>query len=254
MKRIIILFVLVTKDALANDGKLSFATGIDYSSGHYGQSETTKIKYVPFVTKYNKDNWQLKLTIPWIEIDGPSGATGGDSKIIIENNINKHRHESGLGDVVASFNYTAIESANYNLLLDLSGKVKFGTGSTKKGLSTGENDYSLQADVYKTIKKLTLMTTIGYRFVGNPDYEEYKPENIWYGTIGANYKINNSNNVGLMLDLRQAVWEYNTNIREYTAYYSHRFNPTYSLQSYITAGNTKSSVDLGGGLMLNIHW
>ena len=32
------------------------------------------------------------------------------------------------------------------LLIDLTGKVKFGTADENKGLGTGENDYAVQAD------------------------------------------------------------------------------------------------------------
>ncbi len=254
MKRIITIFAFAVSSASANDGRLSFTSGIDYSRGKYGQSESTKIKYIPIITKYDQDNWQLKLTIPWIEIDGPGGATGGDSRIIIESNVNKHKRESGLGDIVAGFTYTAIDSERYRFILDMGGKVKFGTASTQKGLGTGENDYSLQTDVYKTLDKLTLLGTLGYRFIGNPSNADYKLHDVWYGTLGASYRFNSSNSMGLLLDLREATWEYGTNIREYTLYYSHRFNPTYSLQSYITSGDTKSSVDMGAGLMLNVRW
>ncbi len=246
--------MLIMSNAIANDGRFSFISGVDYSTGKYGQSESTKIKYIPFITKYNQDNWQLKLTIPWIEIEGPGGATGGDSRIIIEDNINKHQRESGLGDIVAGFTYTTIDSEKYKFILDLGGKVKFGTASKQKGLGTGENDYSLQADAYKTLDKLTLLTTVGYRFIGNPGNTEYSLQNVWYGTLGVSYRFNRANSMGLLLDLREAAWEYNTNIREYTLYYSHRFDPTYSLQSYITTGDTKSSVDMSAGLMLNVSW
>ena len=254
MKRIITISVLTFSNANASDGRFSFTSGIDYSSGHYGQSESTRIKYVPIITKYDKDDWQLKLTIPWIEVDGPGGATGGDSKLIIEDNINKHSRQSGLGDIVAGLTYTAIESPQYKFVLDVGAKVKFGTASEKKGLGTGENDYSAQADAYKTFEKLTLLSTVGYRVIGNPDSSEYKLRNVWYGTLGATYRVNATNTMGLLLDLRQAAWEFNTNIREYTLYYSHRFNPTYSLQSYITSGDTRSSVDLGAGMMLNVRF
>lgn len=256
MKKLTLAILLLASSPItkAEEARIGFTTGLDYSTGKYGQPESTTIKYVPLIGKYEYDRWLVKVTVPWLEIDGPGGVTGGESKIIIEDNINKHTHESGLGDIVTSVTYTAIQSAEHKFILDAGAKIKFGTASVNKGLGSGENDYALQLDAYKTLDKLTLLSTVGYRIIGNPGDSEYTLQNVWYGTIGAAYKINALNSVGLFLDLRQAAWEYNTNIREYTLYYSHRFNPTYSLQSYVTAGDTMSSVDFGAGLMLGVSW
>jgi hypothetical protein len=249
-----ILLALFSSSTIAEEGIFGLTTGLDYSSGKYGQSEPTRIKYIPITGKYAYDRWLFKVTVPWLEIDGSSGATGGDSKIIIERNTYKHTRESGLGDIVSSITYTAIESNEYKFILDAGAKVKFGTASVSKGLGSGENDYAFQLDAYKTLEELTLMGTVGYRIIGNPGNSEYSLKNVWFGSVGAAYKIDAKNSAGLFVDLRQAAWEYNTNIREYTVYYSHRFNPTYNLQSYLTTGDTTSSVDFGGGIMLGATW
>ena len=244
-------FSLATK---ADEGQFGLTSGLDYSTGNYGQTEATRILYVPFIGKYELDRWLVKVTVPWLQIDGPGGVTGGDSKIIIAENINKHSHESGLGDIVTGITYTTYQSLEQKLTLDVGSKVKFATASADKGLGTGKNDYSAQMDAYKTFDKLTLLGTVGYKVFGKPDFSSYKLSNIWFGTIGAAYKIDAANSAGVLLDLREAAWEFNTNIREYTIYYTHRFNPTYNLQSYITSGDTRSSVDFGAGLMLGVSW
>ena len=256
MKKIILAVSLLQCSLTINaeDAKFGFTTGLDFSSGKYGQSEATKIKYIPFTGKYEYDRWLIKLTIPWVEIDGSSGATGGESKVILERNTNKHTRESGLGDIVSSITYTAFESNEYKFILDAGAKVKFGTASVSKGLGSGENDYAFQLDAYKTLDKLTFMSTVGYRVIGNPGNSEYSLQNVWFGSMGAAYRIDAKNSAGLFVDLREAAWEYNTNIREYTVYYSHRFNSTYNLQSYITTGDTTSSVDFGAGIMLGVGW
>lgn len=256
MKRLIFaaLMFTISLGTKAEEGHFGITTGLDYSTGKYGQSEATKIKYIPFIGKYEHDLWLVKVTVPWLQIEGPGGATGGDSKIIIADNVNKHTSESGLGDVVASITYTAFQSEEQKIILDVGARVKFGTASVKKGLGTGENDYAVQLDAYKTLDKVTLLGTVGYKVLGDPKDLELYLHNVWYGTLGMAYKINNSNSAGLLLDLRQSTCYLNTNIREYTVYYSHRFNPTYKLQSYITAGDTMSSVDLGAGLMLGVSW
>jgi len=162
--------------------------------------------------------------------------------------------KAGLGDIVSSLTYTAFWLPKQKMVLDVTGKIKFATGSKSKGLSSGETDYSLAVDLYKTFDKTTLFGTVGRKFIGDPGGSSYSLQNVWYGTLGAAYKINQKNSMGLFLDLREAAWEYNSHIREYTIYYSHKFNQKYKLQSYLTAGNTESSVDYAGGLMLGVSW
>lgn len=240
--------------SFAEEAKIGFTAGVDYSSGKYGLTESTNIIYMPFTGKYEHDRWLAKVTVPWIQIDGPGGATGGESKILIINNVNKHSRESGLGDIVTSLTYTALQLDEQKIFVDVGAKVKFGTASANKGLGTGSNDYSVQTDVYKTLDKLTVLGTVGYKNIGNAGDSNYKLDNIWFGTLGAAYRINATNSAGLLIDLRQAAWRYNTNIREYTMYYTHRFNPSYNLQTYVTTGDTKSSVDFSLGLMLGLSW
>jgi hypothetical protein len=258
MKKILfsaLLFAISTQTK-ADEAQFGLTSGLDFSSGKYGQSESTRIKYIPFTGKVEYGRWLFKTTVPWLEINGPSGVTG-DSNIIIVENINKFSKESGLGDVISSLTYTAFQSAEQKFLLDVGAKVKFGTASTSKGLGTGKNDYSVQLDAYKTLHsfdKLTLLGTVGYKTFGKPDFSNYTLSDVWYGTLGTAYRIDAANSAGLLFDFRQAAWKNNTNVREYTLYYSHRFNPTYNVQTYVSTGDTRSSIDFGAGLMLGISW
>ncbi len=56
------------------------------------------------------------------------------------------------------------------------------------------------------------------------------------------------------MDLREATTKDGTGLREYSAFYSHKFNDTYKLQTYIVTGDTESSVDFGVGAMLAMSW
>ncbi|MFO7650989.1 MAG: hypothetical protein R6X13_06605, partial [bacterium] len=56
-----------------------------------------------------------------------------------------------------------------NLALDLTGKVKFGTADFDQGLGTGEQDYSLQAGLFRFFDRFTAIGTAGYTVRGDPD-------------------------------------------------------------------------------------
>jgi hypothetical protein len=249
---LLLLLIENISPVFAEDGIFKLTSGVDYSTGKYGQQESTDITCIPFTGKYEVDRWTLKLTVPWIKIVGNGVVTGNDALLVSNNNSSRRTSESGLGDVVSGVTYTAIESAENGFILDTTGKIKFGTASYQRGLGTGENDYTVQIDAYKIIEKFTLMGTLGYKKLGDPD--NYDLYNVWFGSLGVNYKFDDKNSGGTFVDLRQRASEYGTNLREYTVYYSHKFNQTYKLQTYLSHGDTRSSADWGGGIMLGYTW
>jgi len=234
------------------EGTFSLTSGVDYSSGKYGQLVSTDITYIPFIAKYESGNSTLKLTVPWVEITGPGDVVGGNSPIVLSSSNRPTTSESGLGDIVLTGTQTIAQfGENRPLLLEATCKVKFGTASSSKGLGTGENDYTLELDAYKPINKaVTLFGDVGYKKLGDPS--GINLNNVWYSSAGFAYKFNYASSAGMMADIRQATLNTSQPLRELTVFLTHKFNATYKLQSYITSGNTDASSDLGGGMMLGI--
>lgn len=244
--------VLAVSPALSQTAKTTFTTGFDYSTGKYGQSEDTKITYLPLIGKYEKDRLTLKLTVPYIQIEGPGGVTP-DSRVVGAIPASSGRvSESGLGDVVFGATYSAFEFHSQKTYVDVGAKIKLPTASESRGLGTGKVDYSVLADVYKTLGKNTLMGTVGYKVFGDPDGIDLN--NVFFASLGNSYKLDEQNSIGFSVDLRQKTTDTSTGLREYSVFHSHKFDNTYKLQSYLVFGDTKSSVDLGGGMMLGISW
>jgi hypothetical protein len=46
-------------------------TGISYSKGSYGEIEDTKVIAVPVSLTYKKDGFKIRVSVPWVRIDGP---------------------------------------------------------------------------------------------------------------------------------------------------------------------------------------
>lgn len=231
------------------EGSFSATTGVDYSTGNYGQSQSTDIVYIPFIAKYENDATTLKLTVPWVQITGPGDVVGGNTPIVIGTSNRAVTTESGLGDIILTGTHTVAQLGETNpLLLDLTGKIKFATASASKGLGTGENDYTLELDGYKALNKdATLFGDVGYKLMGDPT--GINLNNVWFGSAGLSYKLAPNTSAGIMADIRQATLNTSQPLRELTVFVTHKFNEHYKLQSYLSKGYSTSSTDWGGGLM-----
>lgn len=232
------------------EGVFSLTSGFDYSTGKYGQSQSTEVTYIPFVAKYETETSSVKLTVPWLQITGPGDIIGVDAELVKANSNRKRTTESGVGDVVLSATHTiATIGSSRPLVLDLTGKVKFATASTTKGLGTGKNDYTIEIDAYQSVSDYaTLFGGLGYKKMGDPTGVNLN--NVWFGSVGLSYKISPSSSAGIMADCRQKTLNSSDSLREVTVFFAHKLSTEYKLQSYITHGYSDVSTDWGGGLML----
>jgi len=232
------------------EGTFSITSGADYSTGKYGQSQSTDITYIPLTGKYETELTTVKLTVPWLQITGPGDVVGSDATLVSNRSNQKRTTQSGIGDTIFAFTQTIANIGQVKpLILDLTGKIKFATASKTKGLGTGENDFTIALDSYKPISKnATLFAGLGYKKTGDPD--GINLNNVWFGSFGLSCRLNYTTSAGVMADYRQASINSSEPLRETTAFLSHKINPNYKLQSYITHGYSESSTDWGGGVML----
>jgi hypothetical protein len=225
----------------------TLSTGFDYTTGKYGQPSSTDILTVPVIGRYDYDLWTFKLIVPWTHISGPADVVQGVG--LLRNGAARptKQTESGLGDVVAAVTRNVLD-ASHAVSLDLTGKIKFGTANRNRGLGTGENDYSLQADAYKVIDDFTPFATLGYRILGSPP--GLSLNNIWFASAGATYRLTAATAVGAALDLQEKSSDTVANVSELTGFITHNLDRHWKLQGYVLTGFTTSSPDFGlGGIV-----
>ncbi|MBS1143444.1 MAG: hypothetical protein H6R14_850 [Proteobacteria bacterium] len=229
------------------DNSLSFSTGLDFSTGKYGATESTDTLYMPFGIKYETDDWTFRATIPYVESTGPSTVSGsGADRITLNNGQSTRRKEAGLGDIVLSGSWSALQQGPW--LVELAAKVKLATADKNKGLSTGENDFSVQTEVYRTLASHTLFGTLGYKKMGDPDGTDLKDP--FYASLGWSFRATPSSALGLSYDYRQKVQESGSPIRELTGFVTHKLDPHWKLQGYLVSGYSNASPDVGGGVFV----
>lgn len=245
--------VLAAPAALAADGLLTLGVGAEYSSGKYGSTEDTEILYVPVTAKYETGPWALKLVVPYVRVTGPDNVIGaGPDRITLARATRGRRTDSGLGDITASAFYNLLNERNAPVGLDVGAKVKFATADEASGLGTGEQDYSLQADVFKPIGATTLFGSLGYRWYGDAPGTPLR--NVAYGSVGASYRTSASTTVGIAYDYRPRITPGGSEISEATAFVSQRLSPGVRLQLYGIAGFSKGSPDYGAGAAVNFSF
>jgi hypothetical protein len=237
-----------TSAAVAADGLTTLSTGVDYTTGKYGLSDSTDILYVPFTGKYEIGPWTAKLVVPWIHITGPANVVGAPGDTVVVGGNTGRRTESGLGDVVASTFYNVLNERSSPFGLDLGGKIKFGTADENRGLGTGKNDYSVQADAFKPIGALTPFGSLGYRWYGDPAGINFK--NVFYWSVGTSYKLSQPTSVGVAYDFRPAIVDNGNHVSEATFFVSQKLSQDWKVQMYGVKGFSTGSPEWGLGAVL----
>ncbi len=226
--------------------RLSLTTGVDYSSGKYGGTQSTDITYIPITAKYQTGPWTLKLTVPHISVTGPGNVVPDVGTVTTSTTT--RTTQSGLGDIVAGATYNVYWNKDTRTAVDLTGKVKFGTADEKKGLGTGKNDYSLQVDVYKSYDRVTPFGTLGYKVLGDP--AGYKLDNVFFGSLGVSYKVSSATSAGAIVDLRERSTPTGSPRRELTGFVTHKLDRNWKLQGYAVKGFSDGSPAWGAGAMI----
>lgn len=231
-------------------GQWKIATGVDYSSGDYGDTQDTDITYVPVTVRYLVDPWLFKVTVPWISIKGPGGVIGGgpDGPVVTGGGNQPRRTESGLGDIVASVGYTLPGLMQQGTFVEFTGKVKFGTADEDEQLGTGENDYTIQVDVAKGFGAITPFGTLGYRKTG--DSSEFELEDVFFVSVGAGYKLTDATSVGAIYDYREASTTTSDDPQDLVGYVTHKLSDVWALTAYAATGFSDGSPDANVGFQI----
>ncbi len=239
------LFATHPTPAPAADSRLVVGTGLDYSSGGYGESVDTDIVYVPLTIKYELERWTARATLSYLSVTAPSDTLIVDGRPIAEGRSVSRTSASGPGDIVLSAGYAFYENAQDGVILDAIGKLKVPTADESKGLGTGRTDYALQVDGLKALRSWSLVGTVGYRWLGSPQGIEL--DDVWFGSVGVVKKLNPDWSGGLLHDYRQASTPTGASQSETTLYVSRRVDAQTRVQLYTIRGFSDGSPDWGVG-------
>lgn len=240
----LILTAFSSAPALADD-YVQLSTGIDYSSGDYGEAANTDMLAIPFGIKVQKGNFSLRASVPYVEIKGPDGVIPGDGGVTPGSGSSLVSKRTGIGDtnIAATYSFGLGDQTSF----DLTGKVKLPTGSERKFLSTGTTDYTIQGELTQGFGNTFIAARAGRRFNGSN--ATYPLEDVWLAGGGI-YHVAGPVTLGLDYDWRGGSLPTSPDRSEATASLTYKTSKSFLIQGYGYKGFANGSPDLGGGLQL----
>lgn len=249
-----LLFISIFFSPQLTAESLKLSVGAEFTSGDFGGSDTIDTWYIPVTTKLLTDNYVFRLTIPYISFSAPAGtrvSVGGNSHMT-RTGTGASSTVQGIGDIIAAVTTRDVMHSELSsgMSLDFTAKIKFATADENQGLGTGENDYTVQAELMKTYQKFTPYGIAGYTFLG--ESEGTYLSNVWSGVVGGMYHFTSEWATSLEYYYREASSINSAEQQELSAILNRRVNYRYSVQIYAVHGISDGSPDWGLGAVLSV--
>jgi hypothetical protein len=270
-------------ESKSSSGSLRLSTGINYSSGDYGELTNTNVISAPVSLKYKKGNFSIRVSVPFVQVDGPgslietpdgsgigggggqgrgrgrggdsggggsgSGRSGGVEVIDDDDdNTNVRSKRRGIGDVVVAATYSLGFGSGF--YLEPSAKVKIPTASTAKRLGTGELDVTTSADIVKEIGSATIYIHGRRKFAGKPTGSNIR--STWGAGAGASISTGDTVTLGADYDWQQSSLAGNQATSDLTGWASFRLNSKINLSTFASTGLNSNSASFSSGLTISI--
>ncbi|GAB4128130.1 MAG: hypothetical protein Fur0040_11010 [Sideroxydans sp.] len=218
---------------------IRFSVGMESLADTTNPGQEIHQQSLPVGLSYESNRSRFEISLPYIQRTAPSGKVAKshhhDSKIENSTTVGAPTPivpTSGLGDVMASFEYRLLDEAETSLSLSAKGEVKLATADVATGLGTGVNDYFGELGVSRDFNNLTLEAHLGYAVLGSPGNVRIEDvqqtlyfNNIFYGSTGLTWHWSDALESGLSLALGQPSETGGTGQRDLTLALEYRFTP-----------------------------
>jgi hypothetical protein len=226
-------------------------SGVDYSSGMYGESRATDVLAVPMTAKYVNGRWSFRASIPYLSVDGPANVAivdegGGDSDggggDVIGGPGARRASRSGFGDTTLAATYSFNRLGGTRAYFDLTGKLRLPSGDEDRGLGTGATDVITEGELGGAFRWGGAYVSVARRFLGDSD--RFTREDGWQ-VSGGGWLSHGKDEVGAYWTWRDASVRRFDDPQEVGAYVSRRLTPHWKVQLSANAGLSDASPDLG---------
>jgi len=227
---------------------LSFATGVEYSSGEYGTEETTEVVAVPFAVRLTVDEWTFRASSSYLEVAGPAdisedGESGGSDVV-------RTSTDRGFGDTTLSLERAFRQIGGSDAYAAITARVRLPSGDDDKGLGVGAVDYALLTEVGVSNDLGGAYVSAGYRFLGEREEGPERQDGMLAG-VAAWLPIGNRMRVGAFGNWRQASVDGDDDPATAGAYVSYRMAERLRVTFTATGGLSDASPDYIAGVRFN---
>ncbi len=252
--RVIAVSALVALWSFVNpaqaETRLSFSTGVDYSSGKYGAEEETEVIAVPFGVRLTVDDWTIRASTAYLHVDGPAdvsedGETGDGTGAITRVGADK-----GLGDTHLSVERAFRRIGGSSAYAEVSARARLPTGDEERGLGVGTVDYALVAEVGVATNAGGVYVSAGHRWLGQRDEGPERQDGA-QASVGAWVPVGGRTRVGAFANWREASVEGNDEPANAGAYVSYRMSERLRVTLTASGGLSDASPDAMIGIRFN---
>lgn len=232
---------------------VEFSLGSIYAEGKFGTGSKTVIWSSAIGARSRVGEWTFSASLPWMRVRSRSTIfTGIDATpvLVAPDTSPVRRTASGFGDLTLGAAYT-IAAASSPIEIELSGRAKINTATQRSGLSSGENDYAVGADVSVPMGRVTPFASFSYRILG--DSAIYQLRDGPAASAGASYALGPNSFVLASYHYSRAASGLVEDAHELFAGASTRIaGSALRLTGFATAGLSRGAPDAAAGVALSV--
>lgn len=155
---------------------VTLSSGIDYSSGNYGDGKSTDILVGLTNLGVTWKDFRFDASLPYLTITGPAFVVvgpGGVPVLIRPKRGTDSIGRSGWGDLNLGATYSLPSEDLDDFDVAVTARTKIATADASKGLSTGATDFSFYVDVSRQFDTWGPFVNFGYRVPGKPSFYSF---------------------------------------------------------------------------------
>lgn len=224
----------------------STSTAVEFSSGDYQEDEATEILFAAQSLRFERGNTALRVTVPWLRIDGPADIIGGGDP---NAEPGDRRSIEGLGDVQLGLSHR-LKLHDRPVWITPSIHAKVPTADEEERLGSGEWDYWARVLAMCRLRPTTTAyASGGFRWMGSN--QDFPLEDRALAGAGL-YQALGKLGVGLTYDFQQSSVESFEDQHEVGGYLTTRLGP-FQPSLYGRTGFTNASPDWSVGLNVGLQ-
>ncbi len=238
--------------------QLAVGTGYHFSSGTYGESDATRIHYMPLIARGELDRLAAEITLPAMVLRGPSGIAGVVGGVD-DGDIDT---SGGLGDIQLAASYLQPPPSRAWPFVEGELRLKLPTASSSNGLGTGELDIIPSLQATWSLGRWSPFAGVAYEILGDPGESTaddgtvtgFELQNAVRVSAGTVWQAMESLSLGMSVEYGTPTADAAGDRLDLVPFAGWQFVPAWSLQVYATAGLADGSADAGAGLQLTHTW